>query len=65
MKRISQDYSAMKNGKCEICGYRIFGGMWIFDVELKNGRKGQAHSTCERVLKKEGGWQCHQQKIGN
>ena len=55
MKRISQDYSAMKNAKCEICGYRILGGMWIFDVELKNGKKGQAHSTCERALKKGGG----------
>ena len=51
MKRISRDYMTVREGKCEVCQRRILPGMYVFDVELKTGRKGTAHSICERELK--------------
>lgn len=52
MRRISQDYAAVKDGRCEVCQRRILPGMYIFNVELKGGRKGVAHSLCEHELLK-------------
>ncbi len=46
MKKISSDYIATEQGKCEICGRQIFEGMYVFTIELRGGRKGVAHSTC-------------------
>lgn len=48
MKRISGDYIANVEGKCKICGRAIFPGMYVFDVELRGGRRGVAHSLCEK-----------------
>ena len=50
MKRVSRDYIAIGVGKCEICQRQILPGMYVFDVELRNKRKGVAHSLCEMEL---------------
>jgi len=52
MKRISQDYMAVREGHCEICQRTILPGMYVFNVELRGGRRGIAHSLCEQELKK-------------
>ena len=51
MKKISSDYIATGQGKCEICGRQVFEGMYVFNVQMRGGRKGVAHSTCEVELK--------------
>ena len=51
MKRLSSDYRAMREGRCELCGRRILAGMSVFNVELTKGGKGVAHSACESKIK--------------
>jgi len=51
MKRVSGDYIANEPGKCKICGRAIFPGMYVFNLELRGGRRGVAHSLCEQQLK--------------
>ena len=55
MKRVSRDYIAIGAGKCEICQRQILPGMYVFQVELKSGRLGTAHSICETELKSKTG----------
>ena len=38
--------------KCEICQRTVLPGMYVFDLELRSGRRGVAHSLCEAELKK-------------
>jgi hypothetical protein len=52
LRRVSQDYVAIKAGRCEICQRQILSGMYVFDCELRSGRQGVAHSLCEPELKK-------------
>ena len=47
MKKISSDYIATGQGKCEICGRQVFEGMYVFNVQMKSGRNGIVHSTCK------------------
>lgn len=51
MKRITTDYISTQEGRCKICGNKIYPGMYIFDVELRGGKRAMAHSLCERKLK--------------
>lgn len=48
MKRISGDYIANTEGKCKICGRAIFPGMYVFNLELRGGKRAVAHSLCEK-----------------
>jgi len=52
MKRISGDYIANEPGKCKICGRAILPGMFVFNIELRSGKRGVAHSLCEKKMKK-------------
>lgn len=52
MKRVSGDYIANTEGKCKVCSRRIFPGMYVFNVELRGGKRGVAHSLCEKKLSK-------------
>jgi len=51
MKRISTDYISTQPGRCKVCGNRILPGMYVFDVELRGGKRAIAHSLCEQKLK--------------
>ena len=52
MNRISQDYMAVSVAKCEICQRTVLPGMYAFDIGLRSGRRGIAHSLCEIEYKK-------------
>jgi len=52
VKRVSGDYIANTEGKCKVCSRRIFPGMYVFNVELRGGKRGVAHSLCEKKLSK-------------
>ena len=51
MKRISLDYIANSEGRCKVCKNKILPGMYIFDVQLRGGKRGVAHSLCERKMR--------------
>ena len=51
MERVSQDYLATGEASYEMCGRSIYPSMYVFQIELRGGRRGVAHSLCENLKK--------------